>query len=195
MVILANFPPAPFFAFSGRHQFQIYFFRFENRLDDFNRPKIEMLVQQIRQKVEVDDTAEIPAIIENMKKISKNDLSEAVSETFRLHKKEMITRRSRKADETQQSLQNSKLYGHSVAYSKILRDAFQIVKTKKMRESNRLDVSRLSKNLSKIFLIPAILNSSKNQLLRSSEKSVLFKRLKKAERDTSSCKSSIRSKK
>ena len=195
MVILANLPPAPFFAFSGRHQFQIYFFRFENRLDDFNRPKIKMLVQQIRQKVEVDDTAEIPAIIENMKKITKNDLSEAVSETFRLHKKEMITRRSRKADETQQSLQKSKLYGHSVAYSKILRDAFQIVKTKKMRESNRLDVSRLSKNLSKIFLIPAILNSSKNQLLRSSEKSVLFKRLKKAERDTSSCKSSIWSKK
>ena len=195
MVILANLPPAPFFAFSGRHQFQIYFFRFENRLDDFNRPKIEMLVRQIRQKVEVDDTAEIPAIIENMKKITKNDLSEAVSETFRLHKKEMITRRSRKADETQQSLQNSKLFGHSLAYSKILKDAFQIVKTKKMRESNRLDVSRLSKNLSKIFLIPAILNSSKNQLLRSSEKSVLFKRLKKAERDTSSCKSSIWSKK
>lgn len=195
MVILANLPPAPFFAFSGRHQFQIYFFRFENRLDDFNRPKIKMLVQQIRQKVEVDDTAEIPAIIENMKKITKNDLSEAVSETFRLHKKEMITRRSRIVDETQQSLQNSKLFGHSLAYSKILKDAFQIVKTKKMRESNRLDVSRLSKNLSKIFLIPAILNSSKNQLLRSSEKSVLFKRLKKAERDTSSCKSSIWSKK
>ena len=190
---LPPFLPAPF-VFSRRPKLQIFHFRFENRLDDLKRPKVRALLEEIKLKIHAEDP-KIFDLVENLKRLAANDLTEAVAQTFKLRQREVqISKRSKVQQETTHI--NSTLQSASLGYSKILKNAFAIIKSKKLRESNRTDVSRLSKDLATIFRFPSIMNSTKNQLIHNSEGSVHFKTLKRTSgKDTSSCKSSIRSKK